>query len=233
MSKRKVIKTDRQKHKPSQKEVNDALAALIANTKRKSRKLNPLEVVEKIQIAYDGIGSLPKVADRIGLSYEMLRQIFSIRGCSEQVKKLVTKGKLDSYDILHRLSKLTISDQNAVAKAIVVNKLNSADVRAIVTHRKDIPKSDIAEIISRIKSSRNIKHFIAYFTISPAIDPKSIRSHFVKAFGNENIVSMEIKGDLGKLVLTVEGKKRFQTTAKRKSMTKRELIQDIVLHGVK
>lgn len=230
--KHKVKKKCREKHKPSQREVNDALAALIVSTKRKNRRLNPLQVAEKIQVARDGIGSLAQVAERIGLSYEMLRQIFSVQRCSEGVKKLVREGKLDSYDILYRLSKLSALEQLVVARAVIKEELNSEDVRAIVTFKKDFPKVGIKKVVERIKSSRNIKQYVAYFRVSPRkINVEIIRSRFEKAYGKKNVISFEVSDGVGKLLLNSEGKKLLQKLAKNDCVTKRKSIEKLVTDG--
>ena len=229
MSRRK-IKTSVSEYKPSQNEIDDALAALIASTKRQSRKLNPLEVAEKIQIAKDGIGSLPKVAERIGLSYEMLRQIFSVRKCSESVKTLIREGKIDSYDILYRLSKLQHNNQVALAKCVIMGGLTSEDVRAIVTFHREFPSVSIKKVIERIKSSRDIKQYVVYFKLgSERKNFATIRSRFEKIFGKGNIVSLKEDDSIGELVLNVDGKNRLQEEAKRRGLTKRKLIRKIVV----
>lgn len=229
MSKQKKKKSVAE-HNSQKDEINEALVALIASTKRKNRKLNPLEVVEKIQIAKKGIGSLPKVAKRIGLSYEMLRQIYSVRNCSEGVKELVRERKLESYDILYRLSKLPPSSQIAVAKRVIAGELTSEDVRAIVTFYGDFPSISIGEIIERIKSSRNIKQYVVYFESGSAkIKPAALRSRFESIFGKGNIVSLHVDVGIGELVLNVTGKKRLQEEAKHRGLTKRELIRKLVV----
>lgn len=221
-------------HKPSKHQINEALVALIASTKRKNRKLNPLEVVKKIEIAKEGIGSLPKVAQRIGLSYEMLRQIFSVKNCSEGVKRLIREGKLDSYDILYRLSKLPKPSQVTVAKQVITDELTSDDVRAIVTFHRDFPNIKIRNIIERIKGSRNIKQYIVYFeSDSVEIKPVALRSRFESIFGKRTIVSLHIDIGIGELVLNVNGKKRLQEEAKIRGLTKRELIRKLVSGEVK
>jgi len=261
MSKQK--KKESVEHKPSKHEIeiNEALVALIASTKRKNRKLSPLEVVEKIEIAKEGIGSLPKVARRIGLSYEMLRQIYSLVNCSAGVKRLIREGKLDSYDILYRLSKLPKSSQMTVAKRIIAGELNSEDVRAIATFHADFPSIKIGKIIERIKSSRNIKLYVVYFESGPAkIKPAALRSRVESVCGEGNIVSLDgivarsfrrgmrkaakaltlgllsgegpagrVDAGVGELVLNTIGKNRLQKEAKRRGLTKRELIRKLVV----
>ena len=89
-------KKHKAKQKLSRSELNDAIVAIIASTKRKKRKLNPLEVAEKIQIAWDSLETLSQVAERTDISPEMLRQIHSVQSCSEPVKQLVRERKIES-----------------------------------------------------------------------------------------------------------------------------------------
>ena len=231
MIRRKRAKKNAVKRKPSQRELDDALVAIIASTKRKKRKLNPLQVSEKIQIALDGLESLSKVAERTKMSTEMLRQIHSVRNCSEQVKELVRERKLESYDILHRISKLPAPNQVTVAKAVIAGELNSEDVRAIVSFYRDFFAGiSIGRAIERIKSSRNIKQYVVYFELeSKNIKFGVLRSRFEKIFGKGNIVSLREDDGIGELVLTVEGRKRLEEAAKSKRMRKRKFIQKIVV----
>lgn len=230
MIKRKHKRKHEAKRKPSQRELDDALVAIIASTKRKKRKLNPLEVAEKIETAWDSLESLSEVADRTKMSAEMLRQIHSVRNCSEGVKELVRERKLESYDILYRLSKLPPSSQIAVAKRVIAGELTSEDVRAIVTFYGDFPSISIGKIIERIKSSRNIKQYVVYFESGSAkIKPAALRSRFESIFGKGNIVSLHVDVGIGELVLNVTGKKRLQEEAKRRGLTKRELIRKLVV----
>ncbi len=233
MIKRKRAKKHAAKRKPSQRELDDALVAIIASTKRKKRKLNPLEVAEKIQTAWDSLDSLSEVAERTDVSSEMLRQIHSVRNCSKHVKELVREGKLESYDILHRISKLPPSNQLKVAEAVIGGELTSEDVRAIVSFYKDFAAGiSIGRVIERIKSSRNIKQYVVYFELeSENIKFGVLRSRFEKIFGKGNIVSLQEDDGIGELVLNVEGRKRLEQAAKSKRMRKRKFIQKIVVRA--
>jgi len=217
--------------RPSEKQIEDALAAVIASTKRKKRKLNSLEVVDKILLLAQGLGSLNEVSRRVGLSREMLRQILSVRDCSNEVKTFVKKGKLTGFDILHRLSKLSDSDQHVVAKAVLKGELSSDDVRAIVTLRRDLPHVEIGEIVDRIKASRNIKQYVVYFVV-PSLgkrDRAIIRARFEQAIGARTIVSLKSEDDVGELIITGEGKKRLEEAARSKGNTKRAYVQSLIM----
>jgi len=230
MIKRKNTKKQAAKRKPSKKELDDALVAIIASTKRKKRKLNPLEVAEKIETAWDSLESLSKVADRTKISTEMLRQIHSVRKCSEQVKELVRERKLESYDVLHRISKIPFSFQINVAESFIAGELTSEDVRAIVTFHRDFPSIGIRKIIERIKNSRNIKQYVAYFPVNlEGVEIRKLKARFERILGKKNIISFKVDENVGDLVMTKEGRQRLQNAAKRKRVTKRRYIQQIIV----
>ena len=213
----------------TQRDIDDAIAAIIASTKRKNRKLNPLEVAEKIQLAVNGLGSISKVAEKAIISSEMLRQIYSVTKCSREVKELVKSRKIESYDILHRISKLPEEEQVKVADAIISKKLNSEDVRAIVTYRREFPEENIDNVIEHVIESKNIKRYVAYFTVpNKETDMKYIRTRLNKALHKDNILSIEKKDRKGKIILNSNGKQILQKEAKKRGLTKREFLQSIV-----
>ena len=218
----------------NERQLNDAVAALIASTKRKNRNLTPLQVADKIEVAYQGIGSLKQVADAIGLSYEMLRQIYSVKKCTPDVKQLVRQGKLASFDILYRLSKLPERDQLPVAKAVVAGDLSSDDVRGIVSLRKDFPSFAPSKIIERIRASRNIKEYIAYFEMPDRkMAVGSLRRRFEDVVGKDGVRSLKVEGQLGTLRLNGAGRKRLQAAAGKANLTKRKFLDRLIAGGAK
>lgn len=209
--------------------VDEALAALIASTRRVRRRLSLLEVADWLEVARQGLGSLRAVAERIGLSEEMVRQFATVQDLSPRVKKLVAERKIDSVDIAHRLSKLARSEQHVVARARVAGELNSDDVRAVVALRRSAPRLDIQRVIQRVKKSRNIREYLAYFPVpGGARNVRSLRARFGRVVGSENIRSLSIEGALGTLAVNSQGKRRLAEAAKREGLTKRKLIHQIV-----
>jgi hypothetical protein len=219
----------KESRKPKERECAEALGALIANTRRVRRKLSLVEVAEWIDIARCGLGSLRAVGERIGLSEEMLRQFATVKDLSPKVKKLVAERKIDRVDVAHRLSKLPPSEQYQVATLVVAGELDSDDVRAVVALRRSVPDLDIAEVVDRVRSSRNIKEHVAYFPIPvPGCDVKLLRSWLAEVVGEANIRSLTIQGALGTLVLNSEGRKRLAQAARDAGLTKRKVIDAIV-----
>lgn len=220
------------KRKPTPRETDDALAAIIASTKRKKRKLDPLQVAEKLSIAREALGSTSKLCETVGLSREMVRQILSVRDCAAPVKQLIRQNKLTSFDILHRLSKLGENDQGVIAEAVVKGCLNSDDVRVLVGLRKSLPEARIADLIERVQRSRNIKHYVAYFVAPQERDaPSELRERVADALGKNNVVSISMNRGVGEIVMNREGKDRLQEQATRARKTKREYLQGLVEKG--
>lgn len=233
MNKARAITASQSLPRASQRKVDEALAAIMANTWHRARRLNALEVAEKIEFARQALGNLQNVAERTVLSYEMIRQIHSALKCTAWVKNLAKSGRLSSFDILHRLSKLSPEDQNAIATAVVNEEVDSDDVRGLVALRRELPSVSMVPLINRIKASRNIKHHIAYFSIPPSgPDARSLHRRFGKALGQNGIVSVTVKGCLGKLTMTPEARRRLQERAREMATTKRLFIDQIVTKGM-
>ncbi len=169
------------------------------------------------------------MAERIRLSEEMLRQFATVNDLSPKVKKLVAQRKIDRVDVAHRLSKLPPSEQYLVATLVAAGELDSDDVRAVVALRRSARILDIREVVERVKSSRNIKEYIAYFPVPTAPrNLKALRPRLADLVGEANIRSLTFQGALGTLVLNAEGRKRLAEAAKAAGLTKRKLIDRIV-----
>ena len=216
----------------SEEELHEAIAVLIASTKRVKRKLNLVEIAEWLVTAQRGLGSLRAVAETVSLSEEMLRQFATVRRLSPAVQRLVVNRQIDSVDIAHRLSKLRPVDQIVVARRVAKGELDSDHLRAIISLRKSLPKTPISDIIERATNSRNIKEYVAQFAVaSRKITASELRSRFARVVGQPNIRSLTVESRVGMLAVNSEGKKRLQAAAKRKGLTKRSLIDQIVSEG--
>ena len=213
-------------------DVEDALAALIASTRRVRRKLNLVDISEKLKIARKAMGSLKEVADAIELSVEMLRQFSRVEKLSPQTRKLVAEGKISGVDTVDRISRLPSRDQLPVAQAVVCGELNSDDVRAVVSLRKEIPTADIGEIMQRVEQSRSIREYVFEFQAPKGTgSSKTIKERFTQIVGKENVISFRVRNGLGILIVSAPGLRQMQREAKRHRMTKRALVSMIVAPG--
>ncbi len=227
-------KNDRSKKRDySESEVEDALAGLIASTKRIHRKLNLLQIAKKIEIARKGLGNLKNVSEAIGLSTEMLRQFSRVTKLAPKARLLVAKGVIQRVDIADRISRLPPADQFPVAQAVARGDLTTDDVRAIITFRKDQPKLPISEVISRVMSSRNIREYVVQFLVPAEEEMKNMEDRFSKLFGQGGIRSVNAEKGVGTLLLSKDGKNRLGLIAKRKGLTKRALVEKVISGEVK
>jgi len=210
-------------------ELKDALAALIANTKRVKRKLNLIEIAEKIATAKKYL-SVGEIADRIILSKEMIREFERVNHLILPIKKMVEKGEIKSVEIADRLSRLPPVGQLYVAKKVARGLLNSDDLRAIVSFRKAMPHLDISGVVQRIEKSRNIKEFIAEFSIPKDLSaqPELIKKRFEIIFGADHIRATSIQHGSGHIILDAIAKDILVEKARKHRVTKREILQLIV-----
>ena len=216
-----------------QSEVEDALAGLIASTKRIHRKLNLVQIAKKIEIARKGLGNLKSVSEAIGLSTEMLRQFSRVTKIAPEARRFVTEGAIQSVDIADRISRLPPADQFLVAQAVARGELNSDDVRAVISFRKDQPKLPISKVISCVTDSRNIREYVVQFLVSAEEELKNIEERFSKLFGQDGVRSVNVGKGLGTLILNKDGRNRFELIAKRKGLTKRALVEKVISGEVK
>ena len=213
----------------SQHQLHDALGALLASTRRAKRKLSLLEVCHKAKVARDALGSLHALAQAIGLSDEMVRQFLRVEKLAPEVKRLVAGGKITGVDVADRISRLPAPDQLPVARLVVSRELDLQDVRAILSFRKTAPRVPIGKVINRIKRSRNIREYVAEFVIpQTGATPAVMLNKFAAVFGKSNIRSLEIECQIGRIVITAEGKKILLNKAKTLRLSKGELIKRIV-----
>jgi hypothetical protein len=209
--------------------VDEALGALIANTRCVRRKLSLLEVAKWIDTARRGLGSLDALARRVGLSQEMLREFATVNTLSPKVRKLVAERKIDTVDVAHRLSKLPPSEQYQVARLVVAGDLDSSDVRAVVSFRRSAPDLKMHEVIDRVRSSRNIKEYVAYFPVPADVrEVRVLRPRFSALVGEANIRRLAVQGALGTLALNFEGSRRLADAARKHGVTKRGLLGKVV-----
>ena len=209
--------------------LDDALAALLASTRRAKRRLNLVEVNEKLRTAVQLLGSLQAVADALGLSDETVRQFSRIGKLSPDVRKLLVNGQITSMDLADRLSRLPSADQHPIAAAVVSGTLDAPDVRAILPLRKAMPEVPVQQLIRRIRGSRNIKEYVAEFlTPHPTPSSTTLLRRLSRVLGRREVRGLEMGGIVARLFLTASGKKALENTAREEGVTKRALLQRLV-----
>src|SRR5688572_6310318 len=104
--------------KANEKELNEAIAVLIASTRSKKRPFPLTEIARKLELAVATLGSHAAVAERIGLSAKMLKQFSAVTQLSKEVQKLFERRVLDSVDAAAHLAKISTGNQKVVAEAL-------------------------------------------------------------------------------------------------------------------
>ena len=209
--------------------MDDALAALIANTRRGKRKLTLVEVRDELRTAIALLGSRRAVADVISLSDEMVRQFTRVDKLSPAVKQLAASGELTSVDLADRLSRLPREDQLPVAQRVLSGELTPADVRALLGVRKTSPQTPIKRLIERIKRSRNIREYVAEFLMPTRAPSRAcLKKRLSEVVGTQHLRRLELGEAVGRVVVDRQGKSALEQGAKSAGLTKREFLQRLV-----
>jgi len=107
-----------------------ALSLMFTNTKRKRRSVDLVTLAEACRYLVGYYGSQRAVADKLGLSSEMIREFLTVLKLPIEVQEMVSQRKIDRLDIVRELASLT--DRNAqIEAARIVASCSSKDIRDI------------------------------------------------------------------------------------------------------
>ena len=109
-----------------------ALALVFANTRRRPEKraADLVTVAEGIRYLVELYGSRKAVADKVGLSSEMIREFLAVLELPEPVRELVSRRDIDRLDVALEIYMLRDRDKQVTAAKTVAD-LPSKDVRDI------------------------------------------------------------------------------------------------------
>jgi len=131
-----------------------ALAIVFANTRRKKRTEHLVRVAEALDFLIGLYGSQRKVAQRVNLSPEMVREFRSILRLPQDVKELIRARRIDDLDSAYRISMMR-SPKMQRELASQVAELDTQDVRdvgrLISTAGKSARESAKAVLASKLK----------------------------------------------------------------------------------
>jgi len=124
-----------------------ALQIVFANIRRKKRKENLVNIARAFEYLVKNYGSLKAVAEKVGLSTEMIRQFLSVLKLPVEVQDLFLKREIDSVDAAKELAVLQ-SKHKQIRMAKKIAGVTSDDARDI----KRIVKSGSIPIDEAIRS---------------------------------------------------------------------------------
>lgn len=196
-------------------QLEEALAILISCTRRKTRPLSLTEIAKWLDIAVGKMGSIRAVADRIGVSAKMLAQFSHVKKLSQDVQTLFEKRKLDSVDATTQLAMLPELEQKVAANALASRTIDTIDLRAVIELRRSGDNGAITSLLEKVSASRSKKEYVAEFVIRGNPSLAYIRKQFTRYIPASEILSFEVKGSLGQMVLSPKGKNALANTAKK------------------
>jgi len=132
-----------------------ALSILFSNTKRKKRDADLLTIARNCDYLVRLYGSQQAVADRVGISSEMIREFLTTLKLPAEVQKLVSERKIDRVDVVREISALgDPAKQVAAAEALI--QTPSKDIRDIKRLVKEAGVSiqDAERVISEAKPQK-------------------------------------------------------------------------------
>lgn len=210
------------------RQLEKALAILISCTRNKARPLPLTEIAMWLEVAVAELGSYTAVAERIGISSKMLRQFSYVRRLSRGVQRLFGNRQLDSVDAAAHLAMLPIREQQAVADALCAGEINTVDLRAVVELRELEKEDPIADLLRRVTESKVKREYVAEFVVRGARRREEVLAAFNQYISSSDIVSLEIEGALGRLVLTPNGKNALVRVAKSLRTPLKQVISTIL-----
>lgn len=113
-----------------------ALSILFANTKRKKRGTDLITIAKACEHLAKLYGSQKIVAEKVGLSTEMIREFLTALKLPQEVQELISDRRIDSIDVVREISVLKEPAKQIAAAKVFANSL-SKDVRDIKRLVKD------------------------------------------------------------------------------------------------
>lgn len=140
-----------------------ALAVLFANLKGKKKK-DYITTAKCCRYLRKQYGSLKKVADKVGISSEIIREFDSLLDLPKEVQQLISKRliKLDTgYRISMRIE--GAEKQTEIAKAVL--DLGAFDARNVIEYARKNPKLSAEECKRRVLKSKTVTEKLHVFIL--------------------------------------------------------------------
>lgn len=119
----------------------------------KKKQDNWVDIAQDCKQLRDYYGSARKVAEKLGVSYELIRSILKLSTLPEEVKGLMKDGKI-LYDVGQRISRISDKEKQ-VEVAKIVAELPAHDARDIVQYAKKYPKEPLDSFRKRVVEGKD------------------------------------------------------------------------------
>lgn len=131
-------------------EEEELLADLYIDLKgAKNKRDNWIDIAKKCRKAAHHFGSTKNAAEKLGVSYSLLRSIISLLELPTEVQNLVRENRI-LYDAAQRL--LTLPDKQRIEVAKEIVDMPSHKQREVIQYAKGHPRDRITKIVQRVKT---------------------------------------------------------------------------------
>lgn len=134
----------------------EALAILITTLKKRKKIPNPLPIAKACRYLSELYGSQKKVAERLEISSEMIREFVYIDKLSKEVKDMIKDGLIQGVDILYRISYRINNPKRQVEIARIVAGLSSPLARDIIEFARKHPEKSAEECKQEVLKARGV-----------------------------------------------------------------------------
>jgi len=159
---------------------NKLIAVLYANLRGKGQKQNNwIEIAEISKSLTEFYGSYKTLANKLGISEELIRETLKLLDLPNELKKLVSDGKI-KHEVAWRIASIN-DKKNQIKIANSIIGLNTHDARDLVRIFKNNPKLNIEDYLERLKKSKNNIQSINLIILPiKELDYKTIKKEAIK-----------------------------------------------------
>jgi len=140
-----------------------ALAILFTNLKGRKKK-DYLSTAKACRFLRKLYGSCAKVAEKVGVSSEIIREFDSLNDLPDEVKQMVSTGII-KLDTGYRISTKIRGKNRQIDIAKAVADVGAFDARAIIEYAQKNPEMSAEEVKSRVLGSKTKKERIHLFVL--------------------------------------------------------------------
>lgn len=140
-----------------------ALAILLTNLKGRKKK-DYLSTAKACRFLRKLYGSCAKVAEKVGVSSEIIREFDSLNDLPEEVKQMVSTGTI-KLDTGYRISTKIKGEKRQIDIAKAVADVGAFDARAIIEYAQKNPEMPAEEVKFRVLGSKTKKEKIHLFVL--------------------------------------------------------------------
>ena len=130
------------------------LARLYLNLRgAKKKQDNWFDIAQDCKRLRDYYGSAKKVAEKVGVSYELIRALLKLPTLPDEVKELIKDDKI-LFDVAQRIARINRKERQVeVARAIV--GLSAHDARDLIQYAKKYPNEPLGDFKKRVTEGKN------------------------------------------------------------------------------